>query len=234
MKKFDFTLQTDSAEHPAIGLVVLQSDESMEHELKRWLPEHYRLFHTRIPNDQSIGSSSLQAMKDHLPSTVSLLPSHTRFDVIVYGCTSASTVIGEAAVETAIQSVFPAARVTNPLTAIKAQLEHLQAKRIALLTPYVPDVSAAMVDQLEHAGLVITDSASFHEALDHRVARISQQSLIDAIVQLNQNSDNDAIIASCTNLRTFELLEKTSALCGCPVISSNSAVAWHIQALVSA
>ena len=231
MTSLRFTLDEDNPAQPAIGLVVLQSDETMEHELRQWLPAHFRLFHTRIPNSQTIDAQSLQAMQDHLPDSVSLLPAHTDFRVIVYGCTSASTLIGEAAVTTAIQCVFPNSAVTNPISAVKAQLNHLSAQRLAVLTPYEAAVSAALCDNLEADGYQIVRAGSFNETADHRVARISTSSLLAAIEMLAAERDIDAVFASCTNLRTHDLIEEASARIGCPLISSNSALAWHIQQL---
>ncbi len=233
MKTLDFTLDEDNPAHPAIGLVVLQSDETLEHELRQWLPAHYRLFHTRIPNDQTIDSQSLQDMQNRLPESVALLPANTNYRVIAYGCTSASTVIGEAAVTKAIQSVFPNCAVTNPISAVKTQLKHVNAKRIAVLTPYEPAVSAALLANLETDGYQIVHTGSFNETADHRVARISQVSLNTAIDQLGAERDIDALFASCTNLRTLDLIEAASERIACPVISSNSALAWHIRQLVS-
>ncbi len=237
MQTLPFTLSDDKLDQPAVGLVVLQSDETMEHELRHWLPQHYRLFHTRITNSQTINASSLQAMKEELPVSVSLLPKHTNFRVIAYGCTSAATVIGEAAVSSAIQSVFANSLVTNPVTAVKAKLNSIQAKNIGLLTPYEPQVSKALRDNLEDSGYAITNSGTFNEMQDHKVARISRQSLLDAIQKIAHTQSNkppiDAVFASCTNLRTYDLLDEASSIIGCPVISSNSALAWHIEALLN-
>jgi maleate isomerase len=41
----------------------------------------------------------------------------------------------------------------------------------------------------------------------------------------------DAVFASCTNLRTFGVIESAEAALGKPVISSNSAFAWHLHKL---
>jgi len=169
MEHFSFELKADDHSSPAVGLVVLQSDETMEHELRQWLPDAVRLFHTRIPNDIEITHDTLRKMKAALPAATSLLPSTTDFKVIVYGCTSGSTVIGEKAVAAAVHNIFPNAQVTNPLSAIKAQLLAIGAKRIALLTPYVPEVSNAMMDELESQGIDIVSGASFHESRDDRV-----------------------------------------------------------------
>ena len=232
MKQLPFELDSDPVDQPAIGLIVLRSDETLEHELKQWLPSHYRLFHTRIANDQSINETSLKAMQAELPATAAMLPSNTQFRVIAYGCTSASTVIGEQTVERAVQSVHPNALVTNPLSAIVANLRYLSVRRIALLTPYVPDVCAALIKQLEALDFEISASASFHEPMDHRVARISQSSLKRALQELASDTRAEAVIASCTNLRTYNLITSTSNLYKCPVISSNSALAWHIRSLL--
>ncbi len=233
MESLRFTLVDDDTTQPAIGLVVLQSDETLEHELRQYLPANYRLFHTRIANSQLIDEKSLQAMKAEVPKSVSLLPRHTDFKVIAYGCTSAATVIGEQAVTDAIQGVFPGCAVTNPMTAIKAQLQHFGARRIAVLTPYEPNVSAALCNNLTKSGYEIVQSGSFHEQHDHRVARISQSSLLSAVMQLGGSADIDALVACCTNLRTHDILGDASDSIKCPVISSNSALAWHIQQLMS-
>lgn len=232
MQSLPFTIEQDSPDEPAVGLIVLQSDETMEHELRQWLPDNIRLFHTRIPNDLTVSSTTLQRMKEALPAATGLLPEATRFKVIVYGCTSGATVIGEQAVTEIVQSLFPDARVTNPLSALKAQLTSLNARHIALLTPYVPEVSAALMDVLEQSGIQIIQVATFNESQDNRVARISRSSLLDAIQELGKTEGIDAIVASCTNLRTHSLLNEASQATGVPVLSSNSAVAWHIEALL--
>ena len=235
MKRLPFEITEDRDEQPAVGLVVLQSDETLEHELRHWLPADVRLFHSRIPNSTLINHDTLQDMKRLLPETVTLLPPTTRFRVIAYGCTSAATVIGEEAVTALVQAVFPGVAVTNPLSAIKARLASLDARRIALLTPYVPEVSHAMVASLNDAGRQVVTVGSFHEEHDDRVARIAQHSIRQALQTLVSEYSGeplDAIVASCTNLRTRELIDDATVQLGLPVISSNSALAWHIQTLL--
>ena len=229
MKQLPFDTEEYSDESPAVGLVVLKSDETMEHELRHWLPDSVRLYHTRIPNDVEISQDSLHRMKAALPAATALLPETTDFKVIVYGCTSGTTVIGEQAVAEAIQSVFPNVQVSNPLTAVKARLHSLGAKRIALLTPYVPDVSAALITELESSGIEVVQGATFNESRDDQVARISHSSIATACAALAETKGIDAIFASCTNLRTYDLLQEPHHT---PIISSNSSLAWHIQHLL--
>ena len=88
------------------------------------------------------------------------------------------------------------------------------------------------MDELESEGIEVVRGASFHESRDDRVARISPESLNSAIDALGTPNDIDAIVASCTNLRTIDILDAASARVGVPVVSSNSALVWHIEKLL--
>ncbi len=233
MLSFDYTLENYYAAASAVGVIVLQTDEVIEQELRQWLPDSVQLFHSRIPNALDINPTSLRAMQDEIPHAVQLLPDTVNFKVIVYGCTSGTTVIGEQQVRCAVQSVLPNVSVTNPLSAVKARLTHLDVNRVGLLTPYSPDVSHALAEHLTACGFCITCCGSFHEHLDSNVCRISRESILKAIQLIGANEQCDVVFASCTNLRTLDILDHASQLIGKPVLSSNSALAWHIRLLIS-
>lgn len=216
----------------AFGVVVLETDESLEPELHLALGEEgVALYHSRIPCDEQVTPETLQAMATELPRALRLLPVARPLDVVAYGCTSASTMIGQAKVAAMIQAVHPTAAATNPITAVIAACRRLGVERLGLLTPYTLDVSAAMQALLEEAGLTITAFASFEQASDPLVARISPRSVLDGIRQVGDDTGVDAVFASCTNLRTYEILDAAEAAIGKPVVSSNAALAWHMRKL---
>jgi len=225
----------DDAPHdgPAVGLVVLQSDVVMEHELRRWLPSSVPLLHSRIANETTVSTETLGAMQARLPGAVRMLPSGIDYGVIAYGCTSASTLIGEARVEALVHGVLPGVAVTNPLSAAKARLGELGVSRIGLLAPYVPSISQAIVDHFEDSGIHVAHALTFDEPDDARVARLSREAVLEALVWLGRRNDCDAVFGSCTNLRAFDLLDEAQGLIGKPVFTSNAALAWHIQALLA-
>lgn len=222
-----------SAGQATAALVVLQSDEVMEQELRAWLPTDLRLLHTRIPNDGHITADALTAMAKDLPAAVALLPAAIDYSVVAYGCTSASTLIGEDRVRDLIQSVIPGVAVTNPLTALKASLEALDVRRIGLLTPYKPAISTALLNHLEDCGIEVVKAVTFNEPDDDRVARISASSVMDAMLQLGQHEQCDAVFGACTNLRSFGFLEQAQQSLGKPVLTSNSVLAWHVRELAA-
>ena len=232
MQKLTYSSQTYYPAGTAIGLILLQTDEVLENEIRQMLPEPAVIYHTRVPSGKEVSSETLAAMEAEIPVAVRLLPAAGGMGVIAYCCTSGSTVIGETNVAAAIHSVLPNIKVTNPLSAVKAYLTHLGAKHIGLLTPYEPQVSQALADHLESKGFEISSFGSFYEKEEAKVTRISRQSILDAIQQIGSGDQCDVVFASCTNLRTLDLLDEAAQKIGKPVISSNSALAWHIGELL--
>jgi len=233
VQQLHYTCEPYKPDNPTVGLILLQTDEVMEEELRAWLPTAIRLFHSRVPSALDVTPATLRTMEAEIPRAVRLLPATDNLRVIAYGCTSGTTIIGEAEVEAAVGSVAPHAAVTNPLTAVKAQLSDLGIQRIGLVTPYEPEVSHEMFEHLNSHGFSITQAGSFHEQNDQQVSRITAQSIQNAVQLIGEHDDCDAVFASCTNLRTYDLLQRASDAIGKPVISSNSALAWHIQKLLS-
>lgn len=216
----------------ALGLIVLQADETVEPEL-RWLLglEGVALYHSRVPSGAEVTPESLAAMRAEIPAATRLLPPTAALDVIGYACTSGATIIGEAAVAAAIRSVRPEVAVSDPLTAAKAACRALGVARLGFVTPYVAAVSAAMRRKLEEAGLEIAAFASFEESEEAVVARIAPASVLDALLRVGAAPDCEAVFAACTNLRASGVIAEAEARLGKPVVTSNQALAWHMLRL---
>jgi len=216
---------------PAIGVVVLSTDETLEPELRQVTAQTgVSLYHSRIPFDVNVTPETLARMEGNLPASLDLFPRHTNFGAIGFGCTSGATVIGAKRVAEIVKEQFPDTSVTDPISAVIAACHALGVKRLGMLTPYRMDVSTAMSELLEANGIKIGAFGTFEEEVDHRVARISESSTLDGMLQVGAG-DCDAVFASCTNLRSFGVIETAEKALGKPVISSNSAFAWHLHRL---
>ena len=121
--------------------------------------------------------------------------------------------------------------MTDPITAVTAALRALDVKRIGFVTPYIAEVSAAMRQNLETAGFEIAAFGSFEQIEEQVVARIDSTSVRQAILDVGTDAVCDAVFVSCTNLRTRNVIPETEIALGRPVISSNQALAWHMQRL---
>lgn len=227
-----FTLDGGAGAQGAFGLIVLQTDLTLEPELRGVFDRPgYALYHTRIPSALEVTPETLATMEVEMPRVAALLP---RTGVIGYGCTSGATVIGPERVAAAIRTAQPEALVTDPLSGLLAACTHLGVRRLGFVTPYVADVSAAMRAVLEANGLEIAGFGSFEQIEEAVVARIDEASTLTAIRDVAAMAPADAIFASCTNLRSFGIIERAEAELGIPVLTSNLVLAWHMLTLARA
>lgn len=231
MPGFDFEMITDRPSK--FGLIVLKSDETIENEFRRAMPAACELFHSRIPSQPDVTPETLMQMKADLPLAAASIPAEFGLEVIGYACTSGATVIGPGEIERMISAEHPGVAVTNPVSAVAAALRHLQARQIGFVTPYIEPVSQAIRDFLTKEGFSVANLISFEQQQEEVVARISERSVLEAVIEAARD-EVDAVFVSCTNLKSFEIIEEAEAAIGRPVISSNLALAWHMLALAGA
>ncbi|MGX7003705.1 maleate cis-trans isomerase family protein [Caballeronia sp. KNU42] len=226
--RLDFALDDGICRRAAIGLVVLATDHTIEHEWRHLLTQDGVAFYeSRVLNSPDITPERLAEMEERIAPAVALIRPAERIDVVAFGCTSASMVIGEEKVFARIREARPGVACTTPITAAFAALRALGVQRAGLLTPYVRSINDYMRDYIEARGVGVTRMASFEHMNDNEVARIDAASLRAAVERLAQNPDVDAVFVSCTSLRIAELIPELEARTAKPVISSNFAMAWH-------
>jgi len=220
-----------------LGLILLQADESLEEDAKVLIPSSgARLHHVRIPSSLEVSEESLLALKDDIGAAASRFPASGKFDSIAFCCTSASSVIGSRQVEAIIRANCRAQLrcVTNPLVAAIAAFNVLGVTRVGLVSPYVASVNVALIKAFKENDIEVTHSGSFGQEEESKVARIDEESLVRACLELYEDSKKnsekkfDAIFMSCTNLVTLGAIPRVEAATGLPALSSNLCLCWHM------
>jgi maleate isomerase len=214
-----------------IGLIVLQSDETLERDMRRLLPQDVECLVSRVPSATTVTPENLHAMEPELTKAASLLPRGAQCLAVGYGCTSAAAHIGPARIATRIQAGVDTPTVTEPVSALIAACRHLGVRRLGLISPYIASVSDRLRSVLQDAKIEVTHFASFEEPVEERVVRIAPQSVEHAALEIGRRTDCDAIFLSCTNLRTLDVIASVEAKIGKPVFSSNQVLAWHLGLL---
>jgi hypothetical protein len=149
------------AERAAIGLIVLATDQTLEHEFRRLLDAPgIALYQSRILNDARITPETLVAMEARLVDAASLILPGLPLDVVAFGCTSASMVIGEERVFARLREARPGVACTTPITAAFAAFDALGVRRLALLTPYRDDIKTLTAQPWLKAGRDRKDARS--------------------------------------------------------------------------
>ncbi len=216
------------ATRAAIGVIVLATDQTLEHEFRRLLDvPGVAFYESRILNDTAITPATLAAMEARLGEATDLILPGLPLDVVAFGCTSASMVIGEEQVFARIRTARPGVACTTPITAAFAAFAALGARRLALLTPYRDDINRFIRGYIEARGFPVPVMGSFNEEDDRKAARIDVASIRDAAIDLGSAAAVDAVFVSCTSLRLIDAVSEIEAALGKPVTSSNHAMAWH-------
>ncbi len=232
MSTLPYTLDPDDPSAVPMGLIVLQTDETIEPEFRSlFIDDKSPLYVSRIPSGAEVNTDTLAQMETDLPAAADLLPKARPYRVVGYGCTSASSVIGSDRVEQMVMQTCNTSTVTNPLRAASACARHLGVSKFALLSPYIEEVNTPLRRAFAEQGISMDVFGTFGESEEAKVVRISTDSVVDAAVRLGRDSTVDAVFLSCTNLRTLTAIPRIEAQIGKPVLSSNQSLAWHMKQL---
>jgi len=150
-------------------------------------------------------------------------------DIIVYGCTSGSFIRGHkqyAAIEEEVEKSFGIPCVATAGAVVRA-LNHLNSKKIALVTPYTFEITEVERRFLVAHGFetLSTYYASIKE--NTVIGRVSDEEVFKWVVK-QPDKNADAVFVSCTNLSTFRVLGKIEQTLDIPAVSSNSATLWSV------
>ncbi len=186
--------------NPRIGLLALSTDLTIERDFQsicHSLP--INLFVNRIHNENPLTKENLLKMYDQLESiTEKILPGE-KINTVAYGCTSGTIAIGEDKVKEKVQLAKPGCYVTTPITsAIKAFTE-MNAKKIALFTPYPESVNKTILEYFNKKNINIISFDTFNIDLDEDIANVDPKYLLETLMKLDI-SNADALFVSCTAL----------------------------------
>lgn len=230
--RFDYDLTDKEDKNPTIGVIVLQSDETIEREFRTlFSPQDYDLYVSRVPSAETVSTENLAKMAGEITRAAELFPRSICFDVVVYACTSGTSVIGIEKVGKLIRAGCDCRNVSNPASALIWACHEKEIRRLGFLSPYVEEVSGVLRNLLQREGIKTPVFGSFEEPKETKVANIDSLSVINAAVQLADPKLVDGLFLSCTNLNTIGVLDEIEEQSGLPCMSSNLVLAQHIKAL---
>lgn len=232
MQTFDLILASrapkldDRPMDKRIGLIILATDHTTEVDFQRIVAsERIGVYATRIPYANPVTPENLRAMQPSLTSGAALILPDEPLDVVMYSCTSASVIIGDAEVKAAVRAAKPSAAVVTPTAAAASGLKAFGAKRISVLTPYTIETSKPMADYFLARGFEIARFTCLGLTDDREMARISPDEIVTFARQATA-PDSDALFISCTAVRAAGVAAEIEAAIGRPVVTSNVATAW--------
>ena len=209
-----------------IGLIIPSVNRLTEPQMHAFAPHAVQVHVTRL---RMTGAS-------HVP-LVELLPrireatlalDDAGCDAIVFHCTAASMEAGLDGERQVLDTMRSATRAhtATTATATVAALRAVNARRIALFSPYVAATHQHEIDFLAEAGvdviggrcLGLENGADFMRVTPDEWLRMGTD---------ETSAEADGVFLSCTNIRAPESIEPLERALQRPVVSSNQAVLWY-------
>lgn len=154
-------------------------------------------------------------------------------DVIFYGCTSATLTHGPSFDRELAKQIKQdsGAETVTAAGALVHALKTLGLKRIGFASPYVPAINDLAVAFLAETGVEAVNRSEVSATLDN----YGQGKLTpEAVCELGLAADHpeaEAVVMSCTDMRSVETIAKLEAKLGKPVITSNQAMVFQAMQL---
>ena len=215
-----------------LGLLLLETDHTTELEFARHMPHDLvGTYANRVTYANPTTPENLMKMVPFLAKRAAQILPETDLDILYYGCTSASFVIGDDVVAKEINRVKPNAKVVTPTRAAVEACRQLEVRSLAVLTPYLPATSAPLEPYFEERTITVCKHSCLGLEDDRVMAALDSKSLIRA-AELADDPNADALFISCTALRSLEIVAEVEKRLNKPVIASNQAAIWYILRLL--
>lgn len=223
-----------------IGMIVPSSNVTMETEIPAMLesrPAHFGesfTYHSSRMRMQSVTEEELARMDEQSEDCAALL-SDARCDVLAYACLIGIMAQGPGYHEQSestlhditVENDGPAPVVTSAGALVRA-LDHLEADRIALIAPYVEELTRTVIDYLEGSGTEVIDYRTLECPDNLEVAQLDQRNLIDIGDELELDEADALVLSSCVQMPSLASLQAAEDRFGLPVFSAAAATTWDI------
>jgi len=202
-------------------------------------PEYYHIsssdigIHTSRVMLNDCTTEKLRKMSEHVERAAREL-STAKVNAILYACTSGSLINGLEWENNLVAKICEASGVPALTTSgcVANVLESYGIRKIIVFTPYIDEINqrekifleSLGFEVLKITGLGIIDAVTIGD-VDPEITRKS------VIKMCEDYKEAEGVFISCTNLRTFEIIDKLEAETNMTVVTSNQASYWGLLKL---
>jgi maleate isomerase len=210
-----------------IALIVLATDHTTERDFARICdPDQIGVYTNRIDFENPTTRDALLQTGPRLTKAAAQILPDEYLDVIAYGCTAASIVLGNDVVTAYLNAAKPNTPCVTPSSAAFDAFAALDVGRVSVLTPYSREVTDELAQYFSTHGPEVVNASCFGLTDDREMARVSEACIIEAGIAAC-DPKADALFLSCTGLRAAVCVERIEDRLGKPVITSNQAMIWR-------
>lgn len=216
-------------ERARIGLITLATDTGVMPEYQRLMPSGVQVYPSPIllPRGDVTPAALTEMLADDSLERAATLLSWARVDVIVFACTTGSLVNGRGWDQELIARIRTASDIpaTTTATAVLEMMRNVGSERLAIATPYLPELNTIERAFFEDHGFDVVDIAGLGCATDPEIGRLGPADAV-ALLETMETEQADTIFISCTNWHVVESIAAIARRYGKNVTTSNLAGAW--------
>lgn len=224
-----------------IGLIVPSSNTTMETEL----PEMFRRRSEAHPDESYTFHSSRMRMKHVTPEELARMNADStrcvaelvdaECDALAYACLVAIMSQGEQAyctegvrIADAVAENGGHASVVTSAGALITGLEALGAKRVGMITPYVPSLTETVVNCVQSADIEVVDKVSLGVSDNLAVGRLDPTNLKEVAAGLNLTGCDALIVSACVQMPSLPMVAEIERMVGIPTLSAATATVFEL------
>lgn len=225
---------TDPRSGPKIGVLVPFTNTNLEPDMVAMCPPGCTMHFARMGGydvDEIPGSEQMAGLgASDISETLRLL-SGVRPAAVLYGCTSATLTHGTAFdrdLAARIKALSGAVSLTAA-GALAGAIQALGVARVGFSSPYLGEINDQAVAFLAEMGIETVLRAD----IGRELGNYGQGELTPSeVMELALRADGpgvEAIVLSCTDMRSVEVIERIEQATGKPVVSSNQAMIFGLM-----
>lgn len=205
-----------------IGLLVPSSNSVMEVDFYRNLPPNMTAHVARMYLAETTVKGESEMLDVHFPKALEDLIT-VKPDVIVFGCTSAGALRGNAYEEGLIKKIEELGQCpgVSIIKCARDAMQKLGVKKIAVITPYIDELNKRVKKSIEDDGVEVVSIDGFGIDVNFMLAAVTPEEIFKFAKERLAGTKADGLFMSCTNFRAMEVYKQLEKELGIPVITSN-------------
>lgn len=208
-----------------VGLMIPSSNTMMEPDFLHGLPGWATLHSARMYMADTTPEAEARMLDEFAEPAARDLGS-ARPDVVVFGCTSAGALRGNAYDAELCRriSAITGVQTISTIQSVRQAIAATGASVVGVVTPYVDALNEKIQESVEADGVRVARIAGMGITDNFAIATVTPDSLSDFAAAAMQGCEIEALFASCTNLAGVAARPQLLERFGVPVVTSNQAV----------
>jgi maleate isomerase len=157
-------------------------------------------------------------------------------DVLAYACLIAIMAQGEGYHRRSEEKLYAAAKASANLDApvissagaLVEALHHLGAKKVSIITPYVPALTEVVCDYIHTEGIEVHDTISLGVADNLAVGRLDPAHLTELAHKIDTNGVDALVLSACVQMPSLPAVQIVQDQFDIPVLSASVATVWKM------